>query len=182
VTPSGADSVAASLQAALPPSSDREGALQVSVRPWGHVYVDGEHWLTQVSHARQFTLPAGDHVVVAEHPDLGRREHHVTVSPGQTARFDADLRPADVTVTALDSTGAPFRGPQRRPPRRPRDGRAPERVAPAGQGVRGRSVSARMLIRPLPPGGEGRVRRAAHSRLPPHPSRREGKGKGKYHP
>jgi hypothetical protein len=121
VAPRQTAAVVAALQAAAPPAPageavtgaavpSGEGTLQVSVRPWGHVFVDGERWLSQVSHTRRLTLPAGEHVVVAEHPGLGRREQRVTVSPGQTARFDADLRPTDVTVTAVDSTGAPFTG------------------------------------------------------------------------
>jgi hypothetical protein len=87
-----------------------EGTLRVTVRPWGDVYVDGVKRLDQASHAQTLSLPPGRYTVAAVHPSLGRSEQRVTVTAGQQASFDADLRPAEITVTAFDSTGAPMRG------------------------------------------------------------------------
>ena len=100
--------VSSRLTAAAAPA--REGTVRVTVRPWGDVFVDGAKRLDQASHAQTLTLPPGRYSIAAVHPTLGRSEQLVTVTAGQQATFDVDLRPAEITVTAFDSTGAPLRG------------------------------------------------------------------------
>ena len=75
----------------VPPSTlaAEPGQLQVAVRPWGEVSVDGRViGTTPLDH---ITLPAGAHVVRVRHPLYEVFERPVTIRPGETAKMVVDL-------------------------------------------------------------------------------------------
>jgi serine/threonine-protein kinase len=75
----------------VPPSTlaAEPGQLQVAVRPWGEVSVDGRViGTTPLDH---ITLPAGTHVVRVRHPLYEVFERPVTIRPGETAKMVVDL-------------------------------------------------------------------------------------------
>ena len=65
------------------------GQLQIAVRPWGEVSVDGRViGTTPLDH---ITLPAGSHVVRVRHPLYEVWERPVSVRSGETAKMVVDL-------------------------------------------------------------------------------------------
>jgi type II secretory pathway component PulL len=75
----------------VPPSTvaAEPGQLQVAVKPWGEVSVDGRViGTTPLDH---ITLPAGAHVVRVRHPLYEVFERPVTIRPGETAKMVVDL-------------------------------------------------------------------------------------------
>jgi serine/threonine-protein kinase len=75
----------------VPPSTvaAEPGQLQVAVRPWGEVSVDGRViGTTPLDH---ITLPAGTHVVRVRHPLYEVFERPVNIRPGETAKMVVDL-------------------------------------------------------------------------------------------
>jgi serine/threonine protein kinase len=76
---------------AVPPSTvaAEPGQLQVAVRPWGEVSVDGR--VIGTTPLDRFTLPAGTHVVRVRHPLYEVWERPVAIKPGETAKMVVDL-------------------------------------------------------------------------------------------
>jgi len=75
----------------VPPSTvaAEPGELQVAVRPWGEVSVDGRViGTTPLDH---ITLPVGTHVVRVRHPLYEVFERPVSIRPGETAKMVVDL-------------------------------------------------------------------------------------------
>ncbi|HET6898000.1 MAG TPA: protein kinase, partial [Vicinamibacteria bacterium] len=75
----------------VPPSTvaAEPGQLQVAVRPWGEVSVDGR--VIGTTPLDRFTLPAGKHVVRVRHPLYEVWERPVSIRPGETAKMVVDL-------------------------------------------------------------------------------------------
>ena len=71
------------------PAPSGEGLLQVAVRPWGEVSVDGRSIGT--TPLDRMTLPAGPHVIRIRHPAYEPVERRVTVRPGQTEKVAVDF-------------------------------------------------------------------------------------------
>ena len=67
------------------------GTVEILVRPWGRIEIDGvtHHEETDVVYRAELT--AGDHRVVVSHPSLGSDERTVTVSPGSRTRIEFNL-------------------------------------------------------------------------------------------
>jgi serine/threonine-protein kinase len=65
------------------------GRLQVLVRPWAEVSVDGR--VVGTTPFRPVELPAGEHVIAFRHPDYKPFQRRVTVAAGQTTRVEIDL-------------------------------------------------------------------------------------------
>ncbi len=67
------------------------GRLRVLALPWGSIYVDGQlrHQDTDLRHVLE--LPAGNHVIRAEHPILGSIERSVRVIGGETTDLVLNL-------------------------------------------------------------------------------------------
>jgi len=63
--------------------------LQVAVRPWGEVSVDGK--VMGTTPLDRFSLGAGSHVVRVTNPGFAAWEGRVVVRPGQTERLMVDL-------------------------------------------------------------------------------------------
>jgi serine/threonine-protein kinase len=75
----------------VPPSTvaAEPGQLQIAVRPWGEVSVDGRViGTTPLDH---ITLPAGSHVVRVRHPLYEVWERPVSIRSGETAKMVVDL-------------------------------------------------------------------------------------------
>jgi len=68
--------------------------LQVAVRPWGEVWVDGRSVGT--TPLDRVTLAAGAHVIRIRHPAYEPVERRVTVRPGQTEKVVVDFSAAGV--------------------------------------------------------------------------------------
>jgi eukaryotic-like serine/threonine-protein kinase len=75
---------------ALITSIDDAGYLQVSVRPWAHVYVDGQHVATTPT-ARRFALAPGRHFVRLENPYFSPHEEAIMVTTGATVTVQVEL-------------------------------------------------------------------------------------------
>jgi serine/threonine-protein kinase len=74
------------------PESSLGGLLQVAVRPWGEVSVDGA--VVGTTPLDKLPLAAGPHTVRVRHPAYEVVERRVVIRPGQTERLVVDL-PAD---------------------------------------------------------------------------------------
>jgi serine/threonine-protein kinase len=65
------------------------GALQVVVRPWADVSIDGTpHGETPFD---RIPLPSGPHVVQLRHPRYGLVEKRITIEPGRTEKIVVDM-------------------------------------------------------------------------------------------
>ena len=80
--------VSAPLQYA--PVTAASGYLDLQVKPWGVVRIDGET-LGKTPLAQPRELPAGTYVVLIQHPRLGEREFSVQIARGDTLRRSVDL-------------------------------------------------------------------------------------------
>ncbi len=87
------------------------GILQVSVRPWGRLYVDGELIKGEVTAPSSIDLSARRHTVTIEHPDFGKWQRSVVISPETPKVVVVDFtRLVEVTVIAFDTEGHSVRG------------------------------------------------------------------------
>jgi serine/threonine-protein kinase len=75
--------------AALPAVAEGPGLLQVAVKPWGEVAVDGR--VVGTTPIDRITLPAGAHTVRVRHPLYEPWERTVTIRAGQLERVLVDL-------------------------------------------------------------------------------------------
>jgi serine/threonine-protein kinase len=75
----------------VPPSTlaAEPGQLQIAVRPWGEVSVDGR--VIGTTPLDRITLPAGTHAVRVRHPLYEVWERPVSIRPGETAKMVVDL-------------------------------------------------------------------------------------------
>jgi hypothetical protein len=65
------------------------GLLQIGVRPWAEVAVDGR--VVGTTPLDRIPLPAGRHVVSLRHPAYQPVEKEIVVAEGQTARLVFDF-------------------------------------------------------------------------------------------
>jgi predicted Ser/Thr protein kinase len=81
----------AAVPASVPPSTTaaEPGQLQVAVRPWGEVSVDGR--VIGTTPLDRITLPVGTHVLRVRHPLYELWERPVTIRSGETAKVVVDL-------------------------------------------------------------------------------------------
>ena len=79
--------------AAIPPAVTAPvpapGLLQIAVRPWGEVSIDGR--LIGTTPLERIPLAAGMHVVRVRHPSFELWERPVSIRPGETSRLVVDL-------------------------------------------------------------------------------------------
>ena len=77
--------------ATVPPTTvaPEPGQLQVAVRPWGEVSVDGR--VIGTTPLDRITLAAGTHVLTIRHPLYEVWEKPVSIRPGETAKMVVDL-------------------------------------------------------------------------------------------
>jgi serine/threonine protein kinase len=75
----------------VPPSTvaAEPGQLQIAVRPWGEVSVDGR--VIGTTPLDRITLPAGTHVLRVRHPLYEVWERPVSIRSGETAKMVVDL-------------------------------------------------------------------------------------------
>ena len=79
-----------------PPAPPTDGAVEVTVQPWGTVVIDGAMRQRDTDVTVRQTLAPGPHRIRVEHPTLGVRERDVRLQPGQTLALSFDLNaPAD---------------------------------------------------------------------------------------
>jgi serine/threonine protein kinase len=77
------------------------GRLQVLVKPWGSIYIDGKLAKKDTPVLYETELSAGRHIVAAVHPSLGRWEKAVEVKAGKTREIVVDFnRIATVLITS----------------------------------------------------------------------------------
>ncbi len=72
------------------PLEARSAVLQFVIRPWAEIAVDGR--VIGTSPVPPLTLPPGTHTIQLNNPDYKPLRRTVTVEPGQTLRFELDLR------------------------------------------------------------------------------------------
>ena len=78
--------------AAEPPPDPQEqgaGLLQVAVKPWGNVFVDGK--LMGTTPLDKIPLTAGGHSIRCEHPLYEPIQGKVTVRAGETSKLGFDF-------------------------------------------------------------------------------------------
>ena len=91
-TATAATAAAAALPAVTAPPSTvavEPGQLQVAVRPWGEVSVDGR--VIGTTPLDRITLPVGTHVLRVRHPLYELWERPVSIRSGETAKVVVDL-------------------------------------------------------------------------------------------
>jgi serine/threonine-protein kinase len=81
--------VAAPPHADPPTVAEPTGRLQVLVRPWAEVSVDGVEQGT--TPFRPITLPVGMHTVLISHPEFKPFQRKVTIRPNELSRLEVDL-------------------------------------------------------------------------------------------
>ena len=83
--------LASTTAATVPPTTvaPEPGQLQVAVRPWGEVSVDGR--VIGTTPLDRITLAAGTHVLTIRHPLYEVWEKPVSIRPGETAKMVVDL-------------------------------------------------------------------------------------------
>lgn len=81
--------------APAPPAAPVTGVVEILVRPWGSIAIDGEtvHEATDVVYRAE--LAVGTHRVVVANPSFGSDERTVTVRPGGRSRIEFNLAGAD---------------------------------------------------------------------------------------
>lgn len=67
------------------------GAVEVLVRPWGTVFINGEVHQRETDVVYRTQLPAGTHRIRVTHPTLGTATRTIRVQAGSTARIEFDL-------------------------------------------------------------------------------------------
>jgi len=72
-----------------PIADDRTGLLQIAVRPWGVVTVDGR--LLGQTPLDRISLTVGSHAVRVEHPAYAPLDGQVTIRPGETSKLSFDF-------------------------------------------------------------------------------------------
>ena len=96
------------VRAALSPLT---GVLQATVNPSGRLLIDGAVVLDAVSGAASLDVPVGRRTVIVEHPDFGRWQREVIISPETPAPLTVDFtRFVNVTIIAFDTEGNAIRG------------------------------------------------------------------------
>lgn len=73
------------------PAVPQVGTVEVLVRPWGTVAVDGDVRQRETDVVYRTQLPAGPHRIQVTHPTLGSAEREIVVGAGSTARIEFDL-------------------------------------------------------------------------------------------
>lgn len=73
------------------PAEPQVGTVEVLIRPWGTVSIDGAVRQRETDVIYRTQLSAGPHRIRAAHPTLGSVEREVVVAPGSTARIEFDL-------------------------------------------------------------------------------------------
>ena len=91
-----ASRAAAPRQEAAPPrsapaSAPQTGELEVLVRPWGQIVINGSIHQRESDVLYRTALPPGTHRVVVSHPQLGSQERTVAVTAGSSVRVEVDL-------------------------------------------------------------------------------------------
>jgi serine/threonine-protein kinase len=71
------------------PAARASGVLQVVVRPWAEVTIDGV--AVGTTPFRPLTLGAGVHTIAFSHPDYKTFQRKVTIQPNEAARLEVDL-------------------------------------------------------------------------------------------
>lgn len=75
-----------------PPRPDPgTGTVEVLVRPWGRIEIDGQLRQRESDVVYRTQLPVGTHRIRVSHPTLGSQERDVVVNRGVTYRIDIDL-------------------------------------------------------------------------------------------
>ena len=73
------------------PAVKKVAEIEVLVRPWGQVYLDGvDKGATPLGKALE--VPPGRHEIVVHHPRFGKRRRVVTLKAGDTTRLQIDMR------------------------------------------------------------------------------------------
>ena len=67
------------------------GTVEILVRPWGRIEVDGQVRQRESDVVYRTELPVGSHRIRVSHPVLGSQERDVIVNRGVTYRIDIDL-------------------------------------------------------------------------------------------
>ena len=75
------------------PVAPATGSVEVTVRPWGTITIDGAVRQRDTDVTFREALPAGVHRIRVEHPTLGAREQSVRIRPGRTVPLSFDLNP-----------------------------------------------------------------------------------------
>ncbi len=73
----------------MPPPADAPGVLQVRVKPWAEVSIDGSSVGT--TPLKPLRLAAGIHAIGFSHPDYKPLKRKVTLRPGETTKLEIDL-------------------------------------------------------------------------------------------
>lgn len=71
------------------------GTVEILVRPWGRIDIDGETHRQETDVVYRAALAPGTHRVRVTHPRLGSDERAVTVRPGGRTRVEFDLTGGD---------------------------------------------------------------------------------------
>ena len=78
-----------------PPSARAGGVIEVLVRPWGRIVIDGVVYAEATDVAYRAEVPPGTHEVFVSNPGFGSAVRTVTVNSGARVRVEIDLTSDD---------------------------------------------------------------------------------------
>lgn len=87
------------------------GKLQIHVKPWGSIYIDGELNKKDTDIKYTTELPACEHIIRVVHPTFGVCEKTIEIEDKKSVEMTVDFTKfVTVSVTAFDSEGNPVWG------------------------------------------------------------------------
>ena len=86
-----------------------QGNLNISIQPWGTIYIDGQLKKKDTNIKYSSVLQAGEHTVKVVHPLYGDWEKVVHVRDGETINLPVNFNNlVNLSVTAFDADGMPI--------------------------------------------------------------------------
>jgi serine/threonine protein kinase len=86
-----------------------QGNLNISIQPWGSIYIDGQLKKKDTNIKYSSVLPAGEHTVKVVHPLYGDWEKVFHVRDGETINIPVNFNNlVNLSVTAFDADGMPI--------------------------------------------------------------------------
>jgi len=86
-----------------------QGNLNISIQPWGSIYIDGQLKKKDTNIKYSSVLPAGEHTVKVIHPLYGNWEKVIHVRDGETINIPVNFNNlVNLSVTAFDADGMPI--------------------------------------------------------------------------
>jgi serine/threonine protein kinase len=86
-----------------------QGNLNITVQPWGSIYIDDELKKKDTNVKYSCVLPGGEHVIKVVHPIFGEWKKIVRIGDGETMNVPVNFNDqVNIRITAFDAEGKPI--------------------------------------------------------------------------